>query len=576
MRITNARHGLAFGTLDLARPEENSPYELKAKAAGTGWSNADPVLTVVESLLADGEIVTIDRFGNRQPTIALKVKGVNSLVLAAAERDLRAQVGKRNTLTWIPPDEWGPPSVFDVITSWLEHVMDDQDELNLTRHYVLHLVCYPHVRSPGLTTVAATGAGTTPPAPTEELVTNADTTTGWTAINYGDAPPADGGNYVYTEDDDNKPMTLKYTLPAAEDYSANPYLVIDYLVAFHTLTFVKAGTLADPAELPILSDTSIGLGLRRVTADLSAVAANVEQIQIRVDPPEHFAASFFGVANVKVTNGVGGSGTTRQLFRSITVGGSERAQGAIHLQHEDALGEVLVWSGPAECSPPLRAYRTSGAGATGDTAMVSGSREEIGTTPMVVQVPVGTLPAGSYSIMVRAKAGTSAGERDFTVTAQTVIAGVDLGENLEVASTHDFADTTTWEIFEVGYLTLPITDTAPGAEAVVELSFAAAGGAVQLDEAWLFNNTDGVLTFVPGAMKNLWLTTPTVGQPFPKIWTGDEPDQSDARAAAAEGWGIHDLQPGRWSAFTVTTTAEDAAVTVEYYKRWHTHAAEVD
>lgn len=593
-RIGTPQHGLQFGALPLVGPlPADTPYTFRVGDVEEGFDfgNGDPVLTVVQSLLADGSLVSLDRKDNRQVSIPIMIKAPDGVSLAQGEAALAAECERQNTLVWTPPDgdDFAPPSVFVVVTSWLEFTFSGQDELNRSRRYLLHITAAPHVRSLVATTVEAIGGGVTPPAPDVEVISDASSLTGWAAINFGDAAPSlgtfGGEDYVETSDDDGKPMTLQYTHTSVLDLTGTPYLAIDYFAFAAELTFVKAGEVGSMVELPIIADGGSPLGTpwRRVLADLTPVLTAVERVELRVDHPipELEWTSRLWIANVSATNGNAGSGTTRQLYRYIDVGGSARAQGSIHLSHDDdSLGDVLVWSGPAACLPPLRPFKISGEGATADTTTVSGSREQI-ETPFVVEVPHSALPAGSYALLARLRGVGSTGQRDIAVSAQTYVGGVAVGPTQYIDKTIAIGSTTDWQIEELGVLHLPVTDAPGNSDAVVRITIEnnTAATNVELDEAWAFNYTDGSLTWIAdqAADKNVWINAPTVEIPTVRIYTGANPDQSDAYQVdgnSIRSWGDHLLGPGPWTAFTVTTDAEDAAVSGSFYKTWLHNAAE--
>lgn len=117
---------LRFGNIDLT-DHEGALYRVEALSAedGTDFGNPAPIEVVLRSLLQDGSVVVSQGYDNREANIAVIVSAADSNGLAMAESALFNLIGKRTTLTFIPPDRWGPPSVFDVLTSSLLYTTDD-------------------------------------------------------------------------------------------------------------------------------------------------------------------------------------------------------------------------------------------------------------------------------------------------------------------------------------------------------------------------------------------------------------------------------------------------------------------
>jgi hypothetical protein len=158
--IANPKPGLLFGSLELADDLTgwHPDFEIHTLADDATWGNPQPIEVAVKSLLQDGSIVATTGHDNREAFIRLTLKASDGIGLALAEQAVNAEVGRLNTLTWTPPDSFGPPTVFEVVTSSLEHTFDDMDELRLQRTYGLRLVCQPFARSVDETTATALAA----------------------------------------------------------------------------------------------------------------------------------------------------------------------------------------------------------------------------------------------------------------------------------------------------------------------------------------------------------------------------------------------------------------------------------
>lgn len=160
--IRDPQHGLLFGDLELVDTLTgwSANYTVETLADDASWGNPQPVEVAIKSLLQDGSIVATTGHDNREAFLRVRLKSGDGIGLALAEQALNAEVGRLNTLTWTPPDGFGPPTVFEVVTSSLEHVFDDVDELRLQRTYGLRLVCHPFARSVAETAAVALSSET--------------------------------------------------------------------------------------------------------------------------------------------------------------------------------------------------------------------------------------------------------------------------------------------------------------------------------------------------------------------------------------------------------------------------------
>lgn len=131
-------------------------YRFDTLGANASFGNAVPVSEVISSLMADGDLTTTTRFGNRVATFDVKITAEDAGALAAGEAALMAEVDKVNTLTWHVP--FGAPTVFEVVRSWPEHQFDDFAEVKrLQRTYRISFECLPFGRSVASVTKSWTG-----------------------------------------------------------------------------------------------------------------------------------------------------------------------------------------------------------------------------------------------------------------------------------------------------------------------------------------------------------------------------------------------------------------------------------
>lgn len=569
---------LEFGELTLIGPASDGAYSIAALGEDWTFGNGEVVATIVDSLLGDGQLASVARHNNREAKIGVEISASDGQALARAETALIAETEKPNTLTWHAPDGFAPTTVFDVVTSWAEHMFSDEDELRLVRRYVLTLQLYPHPRSATSTTVSASGSGVAPGgAPVEVVVTNADTAAGW--FSDTGATVVDGGDFVSVGEAANGWTNLTFDAGSNTDYSATPLLVIDWWSTqqfpFEAIVAgVSPSGIGAPSNPPVAASFASPLGAPwiRTVFDASAyVGVPVGRFGFSVSSPDGpHAGEDLHITRIAFSDGNAAySGTARQLFRSIEVGGSARAMGTIDIRHEDPLGDCLVWSGPDGSATPLRAYRTSGAVVSPAPGLVSGATEDIGAATFVAEVPAARMREGAYMLMARLNAA-SEGPRTITITAQTKIGGVAVGQLLTATAHIDI--TAPLRIHALTTFHLPPTATT-SPSAIIEVTIEA-DDAADMDEGWLCNVTDGDLTLVTDAGPILQLTSPTVTDQRRRVWTGAADDALHDAGAQTEFRGQHLFEPGHWSAFTVTTGPEDAAVTVTYDKRWHSNAGE--
>jgi hypothetical protein len=108
----------------------------------------------------------------------------------------------------------------------------------------------------------------------------------------------------------------------------------------------------------------------------------------------------------------------------------------------------------------------------------------------------------------------------------------------------------------------------------IALQVAAASPVVTLDEAWLFREDDDcALTIVKTARPHLWLYSPDLTSPVPRVWIGDGLTTRVHPGTGLEGMGAHVLSPEGTAVFTAALT--DYPLTdATFYRRWHSNAAE--
>ena len=602
--MKSSGHVLRLGQLILSDGGDPNPmgteYRLSVVGEDFTLGEAAPVERVMESFLQDGAVTQKVRDGNREISFRVIVEAPDSGVMALAEADLNAEIGKPNALGWTPADGWGPESVFDVFTSRMDFKFDDLMELNQgERAYVLTLTCHPHARSAEMVvTPALQGAGEIPPDQVTTTINPASDPSGW-SIRNNTGTIVDLGSYLRAKlnaGSTGGSLIAVYTAPSPVTLSPSSryvQMVIDFRgqdtsggVVSMTVDGVQAslvGAIPDPA----------GSGATRYTWQTDRTTGTVFTFQLYFD---YQAASMadrgFNFTMLEKTNRPPFSGTSRQSARAIKVKGSTRTAGSLIVSHPtNALGNVLVYTQSADLpySPAMRQYFVTGSAPVAGGA-VSGSEHNVIAAPSVFGFPAGTYRQGSHNFMALLRAempGTyicSWVVRAFADEGRTTPAyGVVQRTQVTVAQGYGFVSLAT--------ATLPGIDTATPGGVYCEFQFQLSNGpagAVFMDEGYFLNLDLGDVTALnAGTKRRVWVDGPTVDSPRYRIFRGNAEDRSDAvspgdivsllpgQAPQIVSYGAHRFAPPLTSAFIVTSGALSAAAEFRHYPRWHTHAAEV-
>jgi hypothetical protein len=610
------RPELTFGSLTLAGGQDFGEYQIELLADGMGVGSPQAVTAVVASLLQDGSFVQKVRDDNREATLRVRITGLNSWSLAKGEQVLAAEVGRRNTLVWTPPDGWGPDCVFDVLMSSLEFDFDDFGEVLTERRYALHLTCAPFTRSAlsvDQTAIDATsGTATVVTLDDGTSLTGSPVAGNWTAS--GNVVPISvdagrikivGSTWPSAANVDTTVVAIK-TFTVAESLTGNPYVTFDFRdtdvphVTGTVLTVKGVMTGAGVSgrnQMTLIATGSSPGGYKRFTFKVPAAATTLATVELSVTwhwpvtgvKPPSTGRTLYVDALMK-SDLVPGSSTGRQAAGIIPVAGSARTAGSLAVEHAtSSLGAVLLYtyndSDGTGYQPPLRVWRTSGPTTTVDGTVVSGVTEVLDTA-VTFNVPIALLPPGSYVLLARAKCDQL--NYAFNWTAQSKMNGSLLGTALSGSRSFVTGAANTWRMHTIASMVLPNVDMDPSSGGTVQVTLVSAAPSsdnITFDEAWLFNLDMGSLTHVDavtgspssgGPSNRLWIDQPSIDVPLPKLWVGTLADRSDSRHIAANSvaaWGQHSFEPPDVNVFVVTTNAVGASVTLSHYPRWHTHAA---
>lgn len=594
---------------------------------GSDMGNAGNEIVSIESLLADGQLESVTRRSNRTMTIPLEIAGSDMAVLAQAEAALIAECDKRkNTLTLDPGDNIGPVTVFDTMTVHAQRVWgdgSDEAEIALRRRWVLTISALPFGRSAAL---IIDDAGAPPADDSGTLFETCESATGWATWDPNPSTAALADFTVDTVDYTEGTGSIKSLMTIWEEgFLYGPAGIGYYLSPAHGHAldeftdmsldtdgggYVSVGIKGEAAntttvlgiwmalEVGVWTEVPTWTTLRHdgngfvhyawsVDADLTIVGLRFKVEQRRsthnVPRPYTWYDEFRFLSTLSTDN---------QVIKQLTVKGSARTTGALHIASPTdlALGKVLVVTTPTDevpagFRPDARRYVTQGSTTPDATTHEESyytphaSNYDDSTGKPIFDVPVGTLAAGPstpYTMVGLVKAESSS--LTFGVQAQLMVDGNEVGP----ASAAEYSPTGLtigWQILTIGTVYLPpVPMQYPDATAKARLLFKGAKFAnVYLVPAWQvggrpvadFSIIDcGSGSPEPGGpSSHAWIDLPSADQPQGGRWRGASSDRANAISAWADTtWpGVHTFRPGGLTAFLVATGVQGATLTMEYH-----------
>lgn len=567
--------GLSIGALDTIGYVGDN-FTLTAIAGGTDFSNPEPLLTTLESLVSDGDDTIIDRFGNREIVIQIRVTAPNSDGLASGEQTLMGELEKPNELAWTPPDGWGATTVHRVWTSYLEWSFNDYDEARdqPSRIFAIRLVCHPAAFSAQpITTVFEPVTA----SETFTIIDDCTSTTGWT----GNGTISTAGGDVITVRAGGDTGELYLLRAGAVDMTGTPYLVLDW-------KFTGAGDGkylnvdgAQPdlsGEIPSPDFPGYSRTYWRVTDDFAAFSLTIQS-----------AATQLAIAQVARTNVPPSAGTRRQRLLAADVVGTRRTMGSVVVSADDGLGDAFVCTWRDEgtgYSPTMRGDRTGGADLGTEAGLLSGFFEDITSEPVVTEIPTWRLPRGAYHLLARLRSETAGKHTIFYSQVMVDENGdpVSTLQNNSATVTIDAADT--WQIVPITALLLPAEAVRAGSTLAMRIDLQAdeSGPTVERDESWVVNverdgRPAGAYTIISaGGYKHLWIDTASVTEPIPLVYVGTQADGTDARfpSGAVSAWMDHELWPGQMKALVACTGSDEFTTTLQYTAAWAHNAPQLE
>lgn len=615
-----------YGDLDLT----DYPFALpREDAEGLNLGNPQPVSTIVASLLADGEIVEVERDENRELRLEVLIGDTDLAALAQAEALLVAECRKqRNTLLVEAGDGFGPTTVFDTFRARVEWERDDRYEQENLRKYVLTIPALPFTRS---LEPVVDDAGT-PPSDGGTLLYNCESTTGWSQYFSGGFGSAyTGSQYsvdATTFSEGAGSMRAKpgyyYTYGSGGPESfgwadqigglslstgSGGYLSVS-IKGSHGDPILVGRTADDDGILMTTAENGDqGVTFFKTSRDANGFVRYVWPIEggltvtrIRFyafQNQQHFTSQpYLWYDDVRL---IESATTDKQVIKQLQVKGSARTTGSLLVAAPDdtvALGSVMVASVPtgalpAGYTPDMRRWITNGT-TTADSAAPSGSyltpasSYSTGSSYPVFDVPASMFTPGPYVAVAGGKPTTTT---PFVgVQAQLRVGSTDSGVLSKAENRFAGMGTSAYQFLPLGTLYLPPTPVlSPSSDVKVRMLFAATDFRIDnlyLIPAWQvggrpvadFSIVDcGTGTVgIAGASSHLWIDSPSAEQPQGGYWRGPDASKQLAQAAWPDAVkpGLHVFEPGGLTAFVVSTNAQGPRVELTYFPAWHGSAAE--
>lgn len=587
--ITNPSHKLVFGSLTLieegANPPDSSGVVYRVMSQETNWGNPVPVTVALLSLMRVGSDVAYDRTDNREPVLRITIEADDSDLLAQGERALQLECERANTLTWIPPDGAGLPSVFDIVWSSLELAFDDLQELLQQRVYLVRLQALPHARAEDLVVTPAIPAPTTT---TYALVDNCSALSGagftWSATSASSTVTIDTGKVKVVGAHLGSPFYAGTQRLGAVSLTT-PYLAYDISSTVPIAGVDMFGNSPpDDFTFTLAAVADLGGGTSRYFFAAPPGRTSASLLTFRVLGTYDTGVDTFWIDQVQTADAIPFLGTARQKAMSLIPGGSVRATGNLQIAHAtNALGKTIVYTHPSGTGylPPLRPWRVSSEAVTVDSTLVSGSRNATGPASTVYRLPVAVVPEGRVEVWAWLRETSSAPiARTITWDVASFMGSTLLSTNNKTTSV-TFAVLNTWYLVPLGAAVSPPLLLGPSGFVSVAIN---GGSTVQVDEAYLFATDQGRLTIVDcatgspavgGPSNRLWIDGPSLDEPNGAVFRGFAADRSDAwhPGALASVWQVHDFEPTGTNVFVVTQNTIDATTSLEHYRRYHTHVA---
>ena len=593
-----------------------------ASADGTEFGDPEAVIASIASQLADGDLESHDRDGNREAKFYIGIEadpkaadpGV-AIALGQQALELAIRFTGWAPLTWVDVLAGAEPSVMEMTSATVAKEFDDLAEMLQGKRVIAVTVhARPFVRPTDKITIDAPPVPGTSPAADVALDSGASTT-GWTAAGLlsgvtnsmvlGASDPVFAGQVVglskrtFGSSVSQPWVSATRTLSIPVDAS-RPLLRITGTVRYRhdaTLHMGYAGTVTVTATGATSSPvTVVNLTHDPATGDYSILMKQnsaVSSIKVTYQTPSAFVVSLYtlwvGVDAITRTVGlVSGVFTGAFQSRQVPIYGSQRTELSLGINGLNTAGDnaallgekVLVHTAAAgdDARSKFLSCRTMASTADpADPTAASGASTLLGTTasPTTFAFPVAKLLPGEYMVFARLKA-SSAGIRTLSY-ASTVSDGTGALGAADPATgwyTTPVTAKTSYDIFPIGTLMLPpagIEDEA----AVVSVKVAAdTASVVTLDDIWVAHIESGQVTLLDtsGNVSAVRVDAATVDAPQPSVWVGLATSSGTAAMISAgtriQAFDQHMAAPGLLQISTVTPGCTTSRVSASYYPRY--------
>lgn len=581
---------LLTGSRDFPDPDHGFWFEVAAE--GTEFGSPQAVTRIITSLLVDGAIVSYDSDGNREIPVRVRVHGPSLAAVSQGEAALRLASKRRNELTWQPPDEFAPVSVYETYPSPMESVQEsgwDLDELRRVRTVRLSLACSPFALSQDVTTVSALPSGGSPSTST---IDNCDSASGWTATRSGAAVSAttfwEAGAVGAAELDSSftAPETWTLTRTGSVSFASMPYLSAEVrTVSYNGNLSVRAVTSTGSSlNLPILSKRNLEAGGDEGSYHevVCLVPGGVTLASVTFVHTSQSGDIWQGLLVRKVSqSNMPPGGFARQTSQVFEVGGTERTPASLRASTTAGfLGTTLIHTTKFDgsgYSPDMRRWRATGnaTSANVDARKITGTWELMRPNPVVSRTPSHSMPRGNYLLVAAIKSDTPTTTTPLPISwaVKSVISGQTLG-NDEGTGYGWFPVAHELTIIPIASLAAPIVRSG-ALDVEVHLFNPTSTVTMSVEQWWMFtDDDDSALSIVNTSEGALWLDSPDADSPVPTVWVGPSKPLSFHPAAGLVAQGSHTFRPGPNLVTTVSDSNDYMSASLEYRKRWHSNAAE--
>lgn len=565
-------------------------YAIEAMADGTNFGGPEAIIEIVRSLLTDGSLAVLEGWDNRTVPIRLRLSAPTAIAgpaLAEAESALMGAIlaTPKAPLIYVPPAQDAATCVFDVVAAKLDRDTSDgwdRDEvMREERYYLLTLTCLPFARTENTVVVPALGVPIPPDEATVVDIDTCDSTAGWSYTSsglMGASQSASAGAIRLTGNvGAGKLWNTTQTRTGSVTMGATPYLRISLSTTRATIASVTVtATGLGDQTLPVLAIASSAIaGASDYYVQPTGGWATFASMRVAANDGGSGVSGTSVAVNihhVARTDALPTIGTTRQQSRTAEVTGSAPTQAAIRLFDETPAalgGDVLVYSSRSSWNPSLRPYRASSSTVTTDGDRVSGARNTL-AADMVFEFAAADLADGTHALMALVDVDV-AGDLSWSARVVDAAGATTLGSEIVVSGSVAVGATTGYEVVTLGAVALPVVPVE--GDQKIELTLSGTAD-MSVDEAWLFNLDDGVLTWVRNDdVAWVEIRSPELDATRPSVFGGTGAVDEDGVCIdwACQSFGAHRFDPGLMQIFTVCSSSLVSQSEIEFYPRGHSH-----